>query len=784
MLISYPIMTTEAGAGGTVRNSGYSTAMFADPPVGSGAYPFSANMRWHGGIHLSYGSELIRCIADGEVAFVRPAKEKNTNDKDPLNYGTADGGLAATWTDNGCVVIKHEAETGEKTKFVFWSVYMHLSSISVKNGQALDRKASIGRGGEIAGVPAIHFEIFTDQAGIDALVKRGSQAYKVFDTSTQAGDPDLWGDTHFIIPAGTDIYDSSPKAAKVAHDAWKKEKAKHDHAEHVRVNEVLRQARINHQHPDPVLVKPKPYAVAEPSLTCNKIASTDRPLNVTVVFEKGKCRTKTYGDDGASIDIAEDPDARYEYRMNQIARLIDPAAVSAAYELARWGRVVGPDVLQTTTAHNWKYVAFDRGRKGYIDLNGKAIVKLSDADFPAFLGWRLVREGEKGTSTTGDGRCDPKAILRLLGERFDESSTDQQAMSRLRDGTVRKKLRRLVCEFRTEWESANFDSTFGFLMKDGSWGDGTRRAAMTSEQYAQFKAHANALQWWAEANLPLPATLWHFHPIEFIDWMSSCRWIDKSTLSRIYPKTPEAIRERYRVALNKVMQKYVFIDAIRQAHFLGQGAVESSNLQDMQEASMLNDRLNPASVESEVALGHWYGKESAEFDDYYGSEKFNSKGKRIAGSYSWVNGNVGDADAQEFRGRGFKQLTGRANYAAYWIYRGWLKSTDFDDAWWLDPEYKRHNAANMKKKPAVIAEPDRIVRDPYSCIDSGGFFVAIKNEGVKVEIDASRGVVPVTNQEKEDEEKISAAVTRVINGGYTEKDRRYLLTIDALKVLN
>jgi predicted chitinase len=362
--------------------------------------------------------------------------------------------------------------------------------------------------------------------------------------------------------------------------------------------------------------------------------------------------------------------------------------------------------------------------------------------------------------------------------------TYQQAGSRLRESDVRKKLRRLICEFRTEWDAANFDSSYAFLLKDGTWGDGTHRAAMTPEQYADFKAHANALQWWADARLGLPATVWHFHPIEFIDWMSSCRWIDKSTLSKIYVKTPESIRERYRTALNKVMQKYIFVDAIRQAHFLGQGAIESGGLKNMQEASMLHDKLNPASVESEATLGHWYGKESSEFDDYYSSEKFNSKGKRITGSYSWVNGNVGDVDAQEFRGRGFKQLTGRANYAAYWLYRGWLKKTDFDDSWWLDPEYKLHNEKKMKKRPAVIDEPDRIIRDPYNCIDSGGFFVTIKNDRVKPEIDASRGIVPISDQEKEDEKKISAAVTHVINGGYIAKDERYISTIDALKVLN
>jgi predicted chitinase/murein DD-endopeptidase MepM/ murein hydrolase activator NlpD len=783
MLISYPILETDADIGDINRDMEYSSKMFPDPPFSSGAYPFSANMRWHGGVHLSYGNEPIRCIADGRVAFVRAAKSKNTNDKDPLNYGSVEG-QEPCWTDNGCVVIEHQAETGEKTSITFWSVYMHLASVTVKQGQAIDRKTVVGQGGEISGVSAIHFEIFTNQAGIDALIKRGDRPYRVFDANTSAGDPDLWGDVHFIVPAGADVYDDAPEIAQLKHSAWKKEKAKHDHAERSRIAGVVKQLRQAHQHIDSSVTKPQPYDVPEPSLTCNKIATTDKVLNITVSFIKGECYTTSCDESGKFIDHVVCPESRYEYEMNEIADLVDPTVASAAYELLRWGRIVGSDIALSSSAKNWKYVAYDNGKNGYIDLSQKEIVKLSDADFPAFLGWQLVHEGAKGTSTTADGRCDAKAVLRLLKEECDDSLTNQQALTRLRDDKVRRKLRRLVCEFRTEWESANFDSVYGFLLKDGTWGDQTPRTAMTQDQYAQFKAHANELQWWADARLSLPPTLWHFHPIEFIDWMRKCAWIDKSTLAKIYRKTPEVTREHYRLALNQVMQKYVITNPIRQAHFLGQGAVESGSLANMQEASMANGKINPASERSEAELGDWYGRDSAEFDSYYSSEKFNSKGHRISGSYSWSNGNVGDADAQEFRGRGFKQLTGRSNYAGYWIYRGWLKTSDFDDHWWDDPAYKRHEPAQMKLRPAPIGDPDRIIANPYNCVDSGGFYITFKRPNVKSEIDTGVGKLPTTPEENAAAKKISTAVTFAINGGYTDAPRRYDETMNALKVLN
>lgn len=88
-------------------------------------------------------------------------------------------------------------------------------------------------------------------------------------------------------------------------------------------------------------------------------------------------------------------------------------------------------------------------------------------------------------------------------------------------------------------------------------------------------------------------------------------------------------------------------------------------------------------------LGHWYGALKAEKDNYFSGKKYNSRGGYITGSYSWINGNCGDVDAQKFRGRGFKMLTGLNTYSSYWVYRGWLSKNDFDKYWWDDPEYKK-----------------------------------------------------------------------------------------------
>lgn len=116
------------------------------------------------------------------------------------------------------------------------------------------------------------------------------------------------------------------------------------------------------------------------------------------------------------------------------------------------------------------------------------------------------------------------------------------------------------------------------------------------------------------------------------------------------------------------MRKYNLSDANRICHFLGQGAVESGYLLSMQETSqqqIIVDGVQQGGVIVEAStfnettkLGHWYGALKAEKDNYFSGKKYNSRGGYITGSYSWINGNCGDVDAQKFRGRGFKMLTG------------------------------------------------------------------------------------------------------------------------------
>ena len=107
-----------------------------------------------------------------------------------------------------------------------------------------------------------------------------------------------------------------------------------------------------------------------------------------------------------------------------------------------------------------------------------------------------------------------------------------------------------------------------------------------------------------------------------------------------------------------------------------------------------------------------------------------------------------------------KQLTGKYNYAEYWVYRGWLARSSFTPSWWTRPHPIRPD----------IATPDILLTVPYNTIDAGAWYwEASPNRGLPhlkstINFHADDGV----------SEQIVERVTRAINGGlYGEENRVY-----------
>ncbi len=693
-------------------------------------YPLNASESWHGGIHISHTDagttpEKVRAIADGTVVSFRKPSPPDKRDQFPLKYAPNRG------TDDGYVLLKHETEIGygEDGKVVFYSLYMHLKFLEteIKADAKIYRKDPLGSSGMTDGQNEFHFQIFCDDDNIKKLTGRKT---KELDVSKDGRTDAVYGDIHFYLPAGTKFYDKAPEDNST-------------------------------------------------SITgLSELYTSNTPLYASMTLAQGSCTMVTrqkntqidgmYDLQGEPLVNADGED--YEYNLYKISMRNYKESPSAGFELLRFGRVINTEheTLVPADAPLWMTVNYPGG-KGVVNLADPNIKKFSDADFPHWTGWQLIDD-----DTDSNSQCNSTAIA-ALNENVDYGN----------------QCGKLICHFPFEWEKSTVDARFSWL-KIGS----DKHDPMSEENYAKFKAHAEALCF--DSGSFASGHLWHFEPKAFIRQFKKCGWLDSEVIEKVMvantsKKNKNALDNIrggtlwYYVDINNVMRKYNFSDANRICHFLGQGAVESGYLLSMQEFSQQQvvvdgvqkgGKIIEASTYNETTdLGHWYGVLETEKDNYFAGKKYNSRGGYITGSYSWINGNCGDVDAQKFRGRGFKMLTGLDTYSGYWVYRGWLSSRDFDKYWWDDQEYKKKNATGMKKRPPNIISPHKVTENAYNCIDTGGFFIAcFKSKVLKVMDEDKFG--------KPDDDSIILKVTKGINGADKGIAERKIATKKAKEVID
>ncbi|WP_420842897.1 M23 family peptidase [Erwinia mallotivora] len=572
-------------------------------------YPVNGYGSWHGGIHISHTdagrpAEKVRAIADGAIVSLR--KDSDKRDLAPLNINADKP--KSKGSNDGYVLLKHETEigSGDEAKVVFYSLYMHLKSLAetVKIGDKVYRKDPLGTPGVVDGVNAFHFQVFCDDDNISKLTGRKTGE---LDISKNGRTDAIYGDIHFYLPPQTKFYDKAPADNGTSVSGL------------------------------------------------SELYTSIAPLYASMTLAQGSCtmvtRQKNTQVDG-KYDLLGEPlvnaDGKdYEYNLYKTAMRNYKESPSAGFELLRFGRVINTDheTLVPADAPLWMTVSYPGG-KGVVNLADPGIKKFSDADFPHWTGWLLVDD-----DSDSDSQCN-SAVIKKLQE----------------DGEFENQCGKLICHFPFEWEESTIDTRFSWL-KTGN----EEHNPMTEADYAKFKAHAEALCF--DTAALSSGSLWHFEPKSFIRHFKTCSWLDCDVIEKVMTantskKNKNAlegiknITSEYYADINKIMRKYNLSDASRICHFLGQGAVESGYLLSMQESSQQQIIVNgvqkggaivEASTFNELTeLGHWYGALETEKDNYFSGKKYNSRGRYITGSYSWINGNCGDVDAQKFRGRGLK----------------------------------------------------------------------------------------------------------------------------------
>ncbi|WP_321948993.1 peptidase M23 [Paraburkholderia sp. J10-1] len=728
-----------------------------------GIYPVAFDRRWHCGVHLQPDTKCqVRAIADGEVVAYRVCQH------------AIDDGASHT----GFVLLRHTTETGDCRTLTFYSLYMHLLPLveylqhgananelpeflrmptgepaaqvppAVSGGgRKVRRKQVLGWLGQYEGMPHLHFEIFMMQADFEAYFGHTQLGNT---TPAQPSGTDWWGHAYFVIPAGSNFSSLPTGTVTDAH----------------------------HKH--------KLQGIEfEPGQAGHNVL----PLLVETYFSKGSKYTNVWSlaQDGTRTLLTPQPveEKDYEYDLYRRATALYPACPSDGYELLRFGRILSiPATLRDRPANSptsadaalpgnphpvnlpgqretWMRVPYATGVSGYIDINAAKIEKFSDADFLSFMGWQKVSDAN--TPFSGDGLCDVGALKKLLKDAWDNHETVEQSQttegakvdaifSLKSNAQVRQQLRGFVCQAPSEWDSTHNEQRYAKLLDEGEFYHGNMQG------YNDFLKYLKEIQFWGKTGLPAGQKLWFFHPLSFIRHFRRCGWLSKDELSQIYSeskyaalgKAGDEYREKYRTAINQVFRKYAIGNQVRGAHFFGQIAVETYYMMVVRESSIeiaTAIRTDHASV---VPESDGYLRSPASVVSYF-SRYENKSGL----------GNTDAGDGAKFRGRGFKQLTGRYNYSEYWVFRGWLDSRSYNHAWFH---------GNHPRTGPVIDNPEFAGNDTYSCVDTAGFFCA----RYLVEKAADAGISDVA----------SRAVTRIINRyDATSPPLRWVETQNAYRVL-
>lgn len=443
-------------------------------------------------------------------------------------------------------------------------------------------------------------------------------------------------------------------------------------------------------------------------------------LFVGVLYGAGNAQITTYRPSGVILDGSPLTEPEAEYNLYRDASRIVAAyreneatvvpAHSAVYELLRFGRVLGPDALVPPDVPHWRQISTPTGQR-WVNLNAPGVTKYSDADAPHWAGWHLLQDYQDG-----DSRCSLNVIRDLLDTNDDGITTQAEARARMAHPVIQRFMGGVVAKFPTEWHRDSVATRWNWLTQEGADGSSVR-PHLARDDFPDFQRHAEALCFWEDSGLDLAVAHWHFHPARFIAHFRKCGWLGMNEFTRIYPRATDQNKRTYILEINKCQRKYLLTESLAISHFLGQAGVESNQLRWMSEL--------------------YNGDPHTYFRNY-------EKAQNFAG---WL-GNVQWDDGGTFRGRGFKQLTGRSNYSDYWIYRSWLDPATVGTAWWrnlgwwgIQGNYVRAQHRNIlptrdaqsvtalteEMRPPLIDNPDRVRTDIHNCIDTAGWFWA-KNQ--------------------------------------------------------
>jgi hypothetical protein len=548
-----------------------------------GVYPIAFDRRWHCGMHLAPNdqTEPVRAIADGEVIAFRVAGTA-------ISDGQPDEktGKPALNSNTGFVLLRHVTDTGDGRTITFYSLYMHLRDMAEQQrikhqpndppeqgsatalpawlldnadgkdgmvqaggGRKVYRKDMLGYWGVCHGQPHLHFEIFMTEADFGAWFEQdGHKVQLGVANPVQPISSDYWGHSYFVIPGGQAMVSAPPGR------------------------------------------RDSPYF---PTLGAATVPANSK-LYVEAYFHKGQRYTRSWIDEAGDGKLTllttqpvKDRYADYEYKLYQRAVDLYPACPSDGYELMRFGRILTEQpTLPAADRATWVAVPFDaNGTQGYVDVNQSTILKLSDADFPFFTGWKKIEDGN--TPFDEDGLCGYDELRRIVGDveaqiamspeegphalrgadvnagegrsaaavglplgklqygqgGFSDASNvadpefrheDRLTSYVQGDEAIRSRLRGFVCHAPSEWDATKDEERFkGLNEPDGFFG---KRKELDPNGYENFIAFRKRFQFIEQTPLGGGQKFWFFHPLAFIRHFRKCGWLSALEMAQCVPR--------------------------------------------------------------------------------------------------------------------------------------------------------------------------------------------------------------------------------------------------------
>lgn len=533
MIITYPIeipYTKES------QQRVMPDAMYSNSEALSGPYPMGKNRFWHGGVHVhpSDRSIPIRAIADGQIVAYRYDDTDSTDayfDKVPYS--------------RSFVLLKHEAELGETTlgtsKLTFYSLYMHLRAwgeVKGKTGaQAVNfLRKTVAEHAQLNGngqpvqdkhkhtaVIKAHVECVAPTADGTCRCDSGYQRVRRGDILGYCGSiPDNMTTPsrgiHFEI-----FFDNVAFLDNAVKTVWGR-------CVLTRELSILEDLQLK----ETIIVDPsKPLTVGKDEgedgyrkiflgkhsywVSDDQIISDE--VDASAPNKKQTTKQMQYRSRAGELHCyGKNPSKNHKTlsKGTQIIPWTDPLMK------------VGEFQEEMVDGKIWIQIYIPDANKLYW-AEKSTLSYISDADWPDF------HKFEEHGLFSKDGFIDDDG-LRKLCEAFEKDRADKN-LSAL--ATHEDNLRRLITCHPTEWSKRDITGRFARVTQE-DFGV----AKLTSEQFTKLTAHIERLSFWEQVpGLPTATTLWHTHPIKFIEHLAKCMWLSKTELELIYPEKSRSDEE-------------------------------------------------------------------------------------------------------------------------------------------------------------------------------------------------------------------------------------------------